>query len=193
MPLGDLLRTLEREATARTEEIRRRARQEADRVRAEAEAEREHRRLAVLSAKEAELRQNVARELDAARRAGLTRRLEARGTALARIRARVAARLDARADDIVLLPLLRSDLLRALQYAGNGDVVVMTSPGMAPAVRRSLEGRAGVRVEATSRGGGLTVRAVDDAWAVDATFRSRLDRAWPRLAIGLVRRLQGET
>jgi vacuolar-type H+-ATPase subunit E/Vma4 len=48
-------------------------------------------------------------------------------------------------------------------------------------------------VEATSRGGGLTVRAVDDAWAVDATFRSRLDRAWPRLAIGLVRRLQGET
>jgi vacuolar-type H+-ATPase subunit E/Vma4 len=60
MPLGDLLRTLEREATARTEEIRRRARQEADRVRAEAEAEREHRRLAVLSAKEAELRQNVA-------------------------------------------------------------------------------------------------------------------------------------
>jgi vacuolar-type H+-ATPase subunit E/Vma4 len=193
MALSDLLQTLEREAAARNEELRHRARQEADRVRAEAETERERRRLAVLSAREAELRQGVARELEAARRAALARRLEARGTALARIRARVAARLDARADDVALLPLVRSDLLRALEYAGNGDLVVTTSRGMVPAVQRALEGRAGVRVEATSNGGGVTVRAVDGAWAVDATFRSRLDRAWPRLAIGLGRLLEAES
>jgi vacuolar-type H+-ATPase subunit E/Vma4 len=192
MALSDLLRTLEREAAARTEEVHRRARQEADRVRAGADAERERRRLAILSAKEAELRRGVARDLEAARRAALIRRLEARRTALARIRARVAARLDARADDVALLPLVRSDLLRALEYAGNGDLVVTTSPGMVPAVQRALEGRAGVRVEAASSGGGVTVQAVDGAWAVDATFRSRLDRAWPRLAIGLVRRLESE-
>jgi vacuolar-type H+-ATPase subunit E/Vma4 len=192
MALGDLLRTLEREAAARTEEVRRRARQEADRVRAEADAARERRRLAVLSVEEAELREGAARELETARRAALTRRLEARGAALARVRARVAARLDARADDVTLLPLVQSDLLRALEYAGSGDLVVTTSRGMVDALRRALEGRAGVRVEATSSGGGVTVRAVDGGWAVDATFRSRLDRAWPRLAIALVRRLEAE-
>jgi vacuolar-type H+-ATPase subunit E/Vma4 len=193
MALSDLLRTLEREAAARMEEVRRRAREEVDRVRAEADAERERRRVAILGAKEAELRGAAARELEAARRAALTRRLEARGTVLARIRARVTARLDARADDVALLPLVRSDLLRALEYAGNGDVVVTASRGMVPAVRRALEGRAGVRVEATSGAGGVTVQAIDGAWAVDATFRSRLDRAWPRLAIDLVRRLEADT
>jgi vacuolar-type H+-ATPase subunit E/Vma4 len=192
MALSDLLRTLEREAAARTEEVRSRAREEADRVRAEADAERERRRSAILSAREAELRNGAAREIEAARRAALTRRLEARSTALARIRARVAARLDARADDVALLPLVRRDLLRALEYAGEGDLVVTTSRGMVPAMQRDLEDRAGVRVEAASSGGGVTVRAVDGAWAVDATFRSRLDRAWPRLAIGLVRRLEAE-
>jgi vacuolar-type H+-ATPase subunit E/Vma4 len=192
MALKDLLRTLEREAAARTEEIRRRAQQEADRVRTEADAERERRRLTILSAKEAELRKEVAGELEAARRAALTRRLEARSTVLARIRTRVAARLDTRADDVGLLPLVRSNLLRALEYAGDGDLVVTTSRGMVPALERALEGRAGARVEAASNGGGVTVRAVDGAWAVDATFRSRLDRAWPRLAIDLVRRLEAE-
>jgi vacuolar-type H+-ATPase subunit E/Vma4 len=190
MALSDLLRTLEREATARIEEIRRRAQEEAVRVRAEADAERERRRLAILSAKETVLRKAAARELEAARRATLTRRLEARGTVLARIRARVAQRLDARADDVALFPLVRSDLLRALEYAGNGDVVITTSRGMVYAVQHALEGRAGVRVEATSSGGGVIVRAIDGAWAVDGTFRSRLDRAWPRLAIALVRRLE---
>jgi vacuolar-type H+-ATPase subunit E/Vma4 len=48
-------------------------------------------------------------------------------------------------------------------------------------------------VEATSGAGGVTVQAIDGAWAVDATFRSRLDRAWPRLAIDLVRRLEADT
>ena len=52
MALGDLLRTLEREAAARTEEVRRRARQEADRVRAEADAARDVAAVAVHRAAE---------------------------------------------------------------------------------------------------------------------------------------------
>ena len=192
MALSDLLRTLEREAAARSEEVRHRAREEADRVRAEADAERERRRMSVLSAKGAELRAGAARELEAARRAAVARRLEARGAALARIRARVESRLEARADDVALVPLVRRDLLRALEYAGDGDAVVTTSSGMADALQRALEGREGVRLEGKPGGGGVKLRAVDGSWAVDATFRSRLDRAWPLLAIGLVRRLEAE-
>jgi vacuolar-type H+-ATPase subunit E/Vma4 len=192
MALSDLLRTLEREAAARTEEVRHRARLEAERVRAETDAERERRRTSVLSAKGAELRAGAARELEAARRAAVARRLEARGAALARIRARVACRLEARADDVAVLPLLFRDLLRALEYAGDGDAVVTTSPGMVDVLQRTLEGREGVRVEGKPGGAGVSLRAVDGAWAVDATFRSRLDRAWPRLAIGLARRLEAE-
>jgi len=103
MALSDLLRTLEQEAAACTEEVRSRARREAERVRAEADAQREDRRSSALNAAEAELRTGTAREVEGSRRAAAARRLEARGTALARIRARVERRLDARADDIGLL------------------------------------------------------------------------------------------
>ena len=193
MALSDLLRTLEQEAAARTEEVRSRARRDAERVRAEADAEREDRRSSALNAAEAELRMGAACEVEGARRAAAARRLEARGTALARIRARVERRLDARADDIGLLPLVRRDLRRALEYAGEGDAVLTASPGLAGPLLQEVRGVQGLRVEAASHGGGLSLRAVDGAWAVDATFRSRLDRAWPRLAIGLVRRLEAET
>jgi vacuolar-type H+-ATPase subunit E/Vma4 len=193
MALSDLLRTLEQEAAARTEEVRSRARREAERVRAEADAQREDRRSSALNAAEAELRMGAAREVEGARRAAAARRLEVRGTALARIRARVEHRLDARADDIGLLPLVRRDLRRALEYAGEGDAVVTASPGLAGLLLQEVRGVQGLRVEAASPGGGLSLRAADGAWAVDATFRSRLDRAWPRLAIGLVRRLEAET
>jgi vacuolar-type H+-ATPase subunit E/Vma4 len=193
MALSDLLRTLEQEAAARTEEVRSRARRDAERVRAEADAEREDRRSSALNAAEAELRMGAAREVEGARRAAAARRLEARGTALARIRARVERRLDARADDIGLLPLVRRDLRRALEYAGEGDAVLTASPGLAGPLLQEVRGVQGLRVEAASHGGGLSLRAADGAWAVDATFRSRLDRAWPHLAIGLVRRLEAET
>jgi len=194
MALSDLLRTLEQEAAACTEEVRSRARREAERVRAEADAQREDRRSSALNAAEAELRTGTAREVEGSRRAAAARRLEARGTALARIRARVERRLDARADDIGLLPLVRRDLRRALEYAGEGDAVVTASPGLAGPLLQEVRGVQGLRVEAASHGGGgVSVRAADGAWAVDATFRSRLERAWPRLAIGLVRRLEAET
>jgi vacuolar-type H+-ATPase subunit E/Vma4 len=193
MALSDLLRMLEQEAAARTEEVRSRARREAERVRAEADAQREDRRSSALNAAEAELRMGAAREVEGARRAAVARRLEARATALARIRARVEHRLDARADDIGLLPLVRRDLRRALEYAGEGEAVVTASPGLAGQLLQEVRGVQGLRVEAASPGGGLSVRAADGAWAVDATFRSRLERAWPRLAIGLVRRLEAET
>jgi vacuolar-type H+-ATPase subunit E/Vma4 len=190
MALNDLLRTLEQGAAVRAAEIRRHAQQEAARVRSEAEAEREHRRMAALSAKEAELRAGAARELEAARRAAAARRLEARAAALARVRAQVERRLDARADDRALLPLVRRDLLRALEYAGGSEAVVTTSRPMVEPLQQALAGMEGVRVEAAPSGGGVMLRGADGAWSVDATFRTRLHRAWPRLAIGLVRRLE---
>lgn len=192
MALEDLLRTLEQEGAARAADVRRRAREEAEQVRGEAERDRERRRTAALHPREVELRAGAARELEAARRAAAARRLAARARALDRIRGRAEQRLAARADDDALLPLVRRDLLRALEYAGDGAGVVMTSAALVGPVRAMLHGGRSLQVEAAPIGGVL-VRAADGAWSVDATFRSRLERAWPRLAIGLTRRLEAET
>jgi vacuolar-type H+-ATPase subunit E/Vma4 len=57
-------------------------------------------------------------------------------------------------------------------------------------VRKALDGRRDLQVEAAPVGGGVVVRATDGSWSVDATFGSRLQRAWPRLAIALARHLE---
>ena len=192
MALNDLLRALEEDGAARVEEVRARARAEAGRVRAGAEAEREGRRTAALGVRETELRAAAAREIEVTKRVAAARYLEARGGALTRIHARIRERLAARASDPAVLPLLRSDLARALEYAGDGPVVVEAAPAMVDELRVALNGRREARFEGTRAEGGLVLRAPDGSWLMDATFGTRLDRAWPRLAIELVRQLEPE-
>ena len=194
MGLTDLLEAMERETTARAEGLLEGARREAARVRAAAEAEWERRRSEALLARETELRTTAAREIEAARWQAAARRLDARAAALDRIRRRVERGLAARADDPVLLPFIRRDLPRALAYAGEGACVAVTSPGMAAEVRRLLAStRDDVVVQVDSGTAGVVLRGTDGSWSVDGTLQSRLDRAWPRLAIDLARSLEGES
>jgi vacuolar-type H+-ATPase subunit E/Vma4 len=190
MALAELLQALENEAELRIEEVRRRGRSEAERIRVEAAAERETRRAAALDAREADLRAAAAREIERARRTAVRRRLSSRAEALERIRGRIQSRLEARADDPALLPMLRAELARALEYAGDEPIVVEGSPGLLDGLRRAFpEGRE-VELRASQGLGGLVLRAADGSWSVDATFAARLDRAWPRLAIELTRRIE---
>lgn len=190
MALNDLLRALEEEAAIRADEARERGRQEAERVRAEAEAEREGRRLEALGAREAELRSAAEHEIDATRREATRRRLEARAAALDRIRCRAEARLQARAGDPALSPLLRRELSRALDYADDTPAVLEAPASVHDDLRRNLNGRRNPRLAAVENVGGLVLRAEDGSWVVDATFAGRLNRAWPGLAIELARHLE---
>jgi vacuolar-type H+-ATPase subunit E/Vma4 len=190
MGLTDLLRALEEDGAARVAEVRAGARAEVLRVRAEGDAECEHRREAVLQGREVELRAAAARELDATRRQAAAAYLETRAEALARVYQRVRARLAGRAADPALLPILRTDLASALEYAGEGPVVVEAAPALLDGLRAAQGDAREVRLEGTRSDGGLVVRAPGGEWMVDATFDGRLRRAWPRLAIELAARLE---
>jgi len=188
--LNELLRTLEAEAAVRIEEVRSRARNEAEQLRREGEAELSRRRVKTLAAREAELRATAVREVATTRREAARRVLEARAAILARIRSSVGNRLAARAADPTLLPLLQRDLRRGLGYVGE-NAVVRADGGLLDGLRSSLDGRRDVTFEpAIPPRAGLVLHSADGSLTVDATLESRLDQAWPRFAIDLMRRLE---
>ena len=191
MALQELLRALEAEAGTRVEEILARGRGEAAAVRERAEAALAARRDAELGGREVELRAAAARALEAARREAARRVLEARAAALDRIRRCAEGRLAARAVDPACLPRLRADLGRALEFLGDAPAVVEAGEPLLEDLRRAAGGRPGLAF-AASPGGGLVLRAADGSLVVDASYRSRLERAWPALAIELARRLEAE-
>ncbi len=58
-------------------------------------------------------------------------------------------------------------------------------------LRSSLDGRRDVTFEpAIPPRAGLVLHSADGSLTVDATLESRLDQAWPRFAIDLMRRLE---
>lgn len=189
MALDELLRTLEDEARTRMEDVLGRARAEATALREAAAAGRTARREATLRARELELRAGAARELEAARRGATRRVLEARAGALHRIRRAAASGLARRAGDPALLPRLRGELADGLGYMGEGPVVIEASEALLPDLRRAMNGRPDVTFVA-GPAGGLVLRAADGSLVVDASLETRLDRAWPALAIELVRRME---
>jgi vacuolar-type H+-ATPase subunit E/Vma4 len=187
--LNELLRTLEDEARARIDALLDRARAEAAGIREAAASELAARRTAELRTREAELRSGAARVMEAARRDAARRVLEARAEALARVRRRAEERLAARRADPELLPGLRREVLEGLGYLGDGPSVVEADPAVLDGLRAAVDGRRDVSFAPAPRGG-LVLRSADGTLTVDATFASRLARAWPRLAIELVRRLE---
>lgn len=189
MALNELLRTLEDEARARVDDLLDRARAEAARIREAAASELAARRTAELRSREVELRSSAARVVEAARRDASRRALEARAEALARVRRRAEERLAARAADPVLLPGLRRDVLEGLGYLVEGPAVVEADPAMLEGLRAAVDGRRDVSFTPAPRRG-LVLRSADGRLTVDATFESRLARAWPGLAIELARRLE---
>jgi vacuolar-type H+-ATPase subunit E/Vma4 len=191
MALAELLRTLEAEADERIAGLLAKARADAERLRADSAGESDRRRAAALLAREAELRATAARTLEEARREAKRRVLEARASALERIRSRSEALLAERVADPGLSSVLAGELARALEYLGTAPAVVEAPAPVLEVLGRKLGDRAQVTLQPTSaHRPDLLVRSSDGSLTVDATPASRLARAWPRLAIGLAARLE---
>ncbi|HEX6106359.1 MAG TPA: V-type ATP synthase subunit E [Gemmatimonadales bacterium] len=189
MALTELLQTLEDEARQRVNDLLAQARAEADRLRRESAAEGDRLRGVALHARETELRADAARRLEAARREATRQVLEARAAALGAIRARAEERLAAGAGDPAWLPRLRRDLAEGLRYLDAVPVVVEADAALLGELRAAGGGRE-LRFEAATGHHGLVLRSADGALTVDASLEARLERAWPALAMDLVRRLE---
>jgi len=191
MALAELLRILEEEAASRREALLAQARADAERLRTESGADLARRRAVTLATREGELRATAARAIEVARRQAARRLLEVRSGALERIRRRTETELAERASDPAWLPALARDVGLALEYLGPVPAVIEAPPPLLEYLRGTLAGLARVTLEpASDDRRGLVVRAADGSLTVDATLESRLDRAWPRLAIDLAAQLE---
>lgn len=193
MALAELTRTLEEEAATHRAALLAQARADAERLQAESGTDLARQRAVALAAREAELREAAARATEAARRHAVRRLLETRGRALERIRGRVEARLAERASDPAWLPSLARDVGLALEYLGAVPAIVEAPVPLLEHLRGVIADPARVTLKATGDGRhGVMVRSADGSVTVDATLESRLARAWPRLAIDLVTRLEAQ-
>ena len=124
----------------------------------------------------------------AARRSVLT----ARDELLGKVRASVGAQIEAAAADPTYLASLPTELAKALARLPAGPVTVRARPELVPALSEALRapdvgGGRSVRVDrAPSMGVGFTAHSSDGDMEVDATLASRLDQAWPRLAVDVI-------
>jgi vacuolar-type H+-ATPase subunit E/Vma4 len=191
MALRELVLALERDAEARLAAVRAEARAAASQLRAEASTQLARRRSMDLATRAAEL-DTVAREaIDAARRGAASRSLAARAEALDAILASARARLATVVPDATLQRGIQRDAAAALEYLGETAAVVRCPPAWGPALRQSLAGRPGVRLEESDEvGAGMIVLASDRHIEIDATLDARLTRLWPALAIELLRAVE---
>jgi vacuolar-type H+-ATPase subunit E/Vma4 len=192
MALAELLAALRREADARRERILAEADARVERIRASSAAVRERRRsetlAGVTSGEAAAARRAIAQAEAAARRSVLT----ARDELLGKVRASVGAQIEAAAADPTYLASLPTELARALARLPDGPVTVRARPELVPALSEALRtpevgrGRSVRVARAPSMGVGFTAHSSDGEVEVDATLASRLDQAWPRLAVDVI-------
>ncbi len=191
MALEHLLAALERDATAEAERRLAAARAEAAAIRAAAEERLARRRAEVLDARAAELRGRAERALGEARRGGRRLVLEARHRLLGRVLAAARARLPEAMATPEYRAALPAALGAALACAGDAAVVVRCPPALAAAVRDALPRASGAAVEADSGvRAGFTLATADGVLTVDDTLDGRLERLWPRLAPGVLARVE---
>jgi vacuolar-type H+-ATPase subunit E/Vma4 len=191
MALEHLLAALERDAAAEAERLLAAARAEAAAIRAAAEERVAQRRAAALGARAAELRGRAERALGEARRGGRRLELEARQRLLGRVAAAARARLPAAMAAPEYRAALPAALAAALACAGEAAVVIRCPVALVAAVRDALPQGAGAAVEADAGvRAGYTLATADGVLTVDDTLDARLERLWPRLAPGVLARVE---
>src|SRR5581483_228283 len=117
--------------------------------------------------------------------------LEARHRLLGRVLAAARARLPEAMATPEYRAALPAALGAALACAGDAAVVVRCPPALAAAVRDALPRASGAAVEADSGvRAGFTLATADGVLTVDDTLDGRLERLWPRLAPGVLARVE---
>ncbi len=188
MALPQLLEALREQAAAGRAAELARAEVVADEIRASARAALERRRAGLVSAARSEAEQAARRLASEARMEAAERVLTARARLLERVRSALEERLPRAPDDPGYLETLTRDVLIAVDRLPPGPVVIRTSPVLASHVAGSVRGRDDVRVEPTEDvRTGFTASSADLGAEVDGTLETRLDYAWPRLAVGVLR------
>lgn len=189
MALRELLVTMEREAAAQADEIRRVALARAESITAEGKTRLGGRREDAVDARTIELRQESNRILGEARRKARAQVLQLQQEVLQRIRREVRGRLPGLNADETHRSRLSADLDRARQYLASGPLTVRVSPSLA--AHFAGNGHPPIRVTADPAIlAGFTVTSADGAVTVDETLEHRLDALWPSLMIELARALE---
>jgi vacuolar-type H+-ATPase subunit E/Vma4 len=187
MPLPELLRALREQAANRCAAELSRADAAADRIRVESDAVLQHRRTELIS--------RIRREGEAAAHRALSRAqveaaqsvLAARSRFLDRVKSAVDARI-ARADrDPDYLGSLPGELRSSLDRLPAGPVVVRTLPSLVSPVTDAVGDFDIVTVEpARTMGTGFKASSRDEGVEVDGTLETRVEHAWPRLAVAVL-------
>lgn len=187
MALEDLVARLERDAEARVAALEAEAQAGVEALRVEAARRSTAKRDEELASRRSARREVLRKELSAARQQARGAELSARHAFLDRIRARANALASSAAAEEALCRRLPGLLEEALHYTAGLRVQVMVPPALSARLQELVRGRADVQVtESPTAAPGIRVLALDGSVEVDNTLASRLDRAWPQLAIELL-------
>jgi vacuolar-type H+-ATPase subunit E/Vma4 len=189
--LEHLLHAIERHAAETAKAELEAARTEAKRIETEAVETLARRMSSGLEEQEAVLRAGAERAIAEARRNERRQVLQAREQVLERIFARAAEIVATEPDGSAQADLLALELRQALGYLGDVPAVVHCAPSVVARLRALLVEREGLTVQPDpAMRTGFRVRAADGSVLVDHTPERRLATLRPRLAIGLLRRIE---
>jgi vacuolar-type H+-ATPase subunit E/Vma4 len=188
---SDLDTELRRSADWTAEAILSEARTEAERIASEANRSIEDRRRERLEDKEAEYGADARRAIAAERHVAMRAVLLARTRVVERVLERARTLLPEAARTDAYLSALGGELTEALQFVDGDGALVRCSPALESSVRKALQDRPEVRVEAEAVSGtGFTVVGGAEAVVVDGRLETRMDRLASSFAIEIHSRLQ---
>ena len=188
MALPDLLKALRAQAAERRDEELTAAARLAERIRDESRLALERRRgdfVARLCGDEEETAQRASAR---ARAEAAAAELAARDRLLTRVRAALEARMEKAGTDTAYLGSLARELSEGLVRLPEGRVLVRAHPELLEGIASALGGEDRFAVEASpGLGVGFTATVPSEGVELDGTLLTRLEHAWPRLAVGVLR------
>jgi vacuolar-type H+-ATPase subunit E/Vma4 len=190
MALADLLKALRAQAAERRSTELAAADAEVAHIAAAAASSLERRRKDFVNAARREEQEVGRRTLARAQSEAAESVLLARDRLLGRVKSALERRVAQAARDPAYLDALPRELRVGLDRLPRGSIVVWVAPEMAERLGQALGEGEEVRVETVpGMGAGFTAVAPDAGVEVDATLELRLEQAWPRLAIAVLRDL----
>ena len=192
MALPDLLRALREQAAEKCEQELAAAARVAERIRAESHTALGRRRAEFVARARRDEEEGAHRALSHARAEAAAAELAARDRLLTRVRGALQERIAGAVTDDAFITSLSADLAGGLARLPEGRVVVRTRPELVEAITRAIGHRNDVNVCATADVGVGFLAGVEHLGVeVDGTLGVRLEHAWPRLAVEVLREAVG--
>jgi vacuolar-type H+-ATPase subunit E/Vma4 len=188
MALAELLRALREEAAGRRSEILATAEAEAQRIRGEARSEGARRHDAFVAEARHEEDELARRTLSRARAEASRTMFDARDRLLGLVLEEVERRASCADREPVYLDALPGEVASALDRLGDGPVTILVPASLATLVEQACASHEGVSVQVLDGlAPGFIARRTGEGMEMDGMLGSRLERAWPRLSVALLR------